>query len=133
MRIAFRDVPELSWILWHPLRALRDLIREARDFVERGWWGYARTDAWSLDDYLASWLPSALRQIRDGCSYPPDLTPDEWREKLSLMIVGFEDALRLSDGDWGDWESARKIRKELYQRSKLGIQEFADRFYDLWD
>lgn len=133
MRVAFRDMPEVVWMLRHPLQAARDLFRELLDLFERGWRGYARTDVWNLHSYLAIWLPSALRQMRDGCSYPSDLTSDEWREKLTLMIRGFEDAHRLIDGKWGQWESARKKRKEVYLHSKLGMQEFIDRFYDLWD
>lgn len=128
-RIAFRNIPELVWMLRYPVRAVQDLLREVGDFFERGWWGYARTDVWSLEGYLAAWLPSALRQMRDGWSYPPDLTPDEWQEKLSLMIGAFEDAFRLIDMDYSSHEEA----KELIDHSKPGMQEFIDRFYDLWD
>lgn len=133
MRIAFRSIPEFPWILRHPIQAARDLIREVRDFFQRGCYGYARADVWDLHSYLAIWLPSALRQMRDGYSHPCDLTSDEWREKLSLMIRAFETAHRLIDGRWGDWESARKTREQLYQRSKLDMQVFVDRYYDLWD
>jgi len=128
-RMAFHNMPEFVWVLRHPLQAVRDLIREVRDFFERGWYGYARTDVWSLDGYLAAWLPSALRQMRDGYSYPPDLTSDEWREKLTVMIAAFEKAFRFIDMDY---ESHEEV-EELIEHSKLGMQEFIDRFYDLWD
>ena len=129
MRVAFRAIPELVWMLRYPIQAAQDLIREVRDFFVRGWRGYARTDVWDLHFYLATWLPHALRQLRDGCSYPPSLTHDEWREKLALMIAGFRAADRVIDMDWDSVEEA----KALVEQSKLGRAEFGEYFLDLWD
>jgi len=67
--------------------------------------------------------------MRDGWGYPADLTSDEWREKLSQMIGAFEDASRFIDMDYQSLDEA----KELIEHSKSGMQEFIDRFYDLWD
>lgn len=60
---------EAYWTIWrffhHGLgnpSIAYDLIRA---FIQRGRRGWADQDVWSLDGYLNSWLPDALRRLRD--------------------------------------------------------------------
>lgn len=72
-----------------------------RDQIERGRNGFATSDVWSFNDYLAGVLASGLQVLRDnlhGC--PPELCSDDdetwaeegvkrWQAILDEMIVGF--------------------------------------------
>ena len=61
-----------------PFRVLKDWVtgipREARAIAQRGWRGYAKEDTWDLGNYMAEWLPSAIRQLRDEShGYPCEM------------------------------------------------------------
>lgn len=69
------------------------------DFIERGERGFARSDAWSLDTYLAGVIAGGSRELAadiHGC--PPELVEgddveagcDRWRAILAEIAVGFE-------------------------------------------
>jgi hypothetical protein len=79
---------------------VRDFPREVKWFFQRGRRGWADCDTWSLDGYMISWLPEALRHLAKnsrGC--PPDLYDDKatgedqchkWIAVLEEMAAGFE-------------------------------------------
>lgn len=50
---------EVTW----RLSSVRRVYRQVRWFWQRGRRGYSDLDAVSLDAYLCSWLPDAIRQI----------------------------------------------------------------------
>ena len=88
-----------EYYLTHPWTWAHDVYRETGDFVHRGLYGYARSDIWDLDDYLASWLPDALRHMAEnnhGCAnelFDNSTNGDEcykWRVILLEMAEGFE-------------------------------------------
>src|SRR5664279_5964303 len=65
------------WLYWHNLR------EEVRAFWQRGRYGYARRDWWSLDCYLCTWLPRAIRDYQDGSGIhhgEPDANGSWWHE-----------------------------------------------------
>ncbi len=83
------------WVYWKWQRATR---------------GYADCDVWNLNTYLLTWLPSAIRQLRDtGNSYPGEgheygKTAEDWddtltclAELLELRLHQYNNALPVSD------------------------------------
>lgn len=107
------------WRFFHygwgnPCNAYRDI----KGFLQRGKRGYADCDVWSLDSYLNSWLPAALRRLKATKQGVPsrvfepedcgeDGSPSEegmkraetrWNDILDQMIVGFEAGRRMEEG-----------------------------------
>ena len=119
-----------GWNYWHLIRNPHVIFRELWDravaFAQRGYRGYADRDIWSLDSYLLSWLPQAIRQLRkDSNGYPTKLSPRQWAKILTDMADGLEQGRKLQDG-----LSHYHIRKSKFDKS-MGL--FAKYFLNLWD
>ena len=110
--------------------------------------GYADCDVWSIDDYLNSWLPSALRDLK-GTAHPclgngvcpSDCDCDtQWDAKLETMALGFEASQRLNDLAWDD-ECGPNPDRECIERwtakeevtRKAGFARFAEYYRGLWN
>ena len=96
----------------------RNIYHDIRAFVQRGRRGWADRDVWSVDSYLNSWLPDALRKLKKdkhgvpmGMFEPEDMdehgNPSEagmkagetrWNIIMDKMIAGFEANKRLQEG-----------------------------------
>lgn len=117
----------------HPAETTKWYWHEAREFFQRGAYGYAQSDFWSLDAYLVSIILPGLRYLRDfGVSYPANLPSMElWRERLDWMIVGFEAAKKIieSDYDYADQAEHSRLQCEF----KNGMTWFTEYFFALWD
>lgn len=84
-----------------------DTPRMIKDFVQRGYRGYSDRDVWSMDWYLAHWMPVAIENLRDN-SYGNPITMDEWSETeddhykiwcaiLTAIADGFRAAYNLQE------------------------------------
>lgn len=92
-------------------------------FIQRGRRGWSDRDVWSLDHYLTSWLPAALRKLkadkhgvpsamfRDEDGLAEDGNPTEeafakakarWDSTIDSMIKGFEAEARIADLTYED-------------------------------
>lgn len=101
----FKDLP------WKFYRAWSNHIsmypKEIKWFIQRGKRGYADCDVWSIDWYLDSWLPEAVRELKGGFGCPGDLYDGtkkdnecwKWQEILEDIAKGFE--------------ASRKIRRRV--------------------
>ena len=128
-RIGFRP----AWSYWkyylkHPLEFLRDAVQlplwELKCFVQRGLYGYSDDDWYSLDDYLLTWLPSALREMRDkGIGHPVTEeveTYEDWAAILTQMAAKLDAQREALEGNEIDLP-------------KDGLELFVKWFYSLWD
>jgi len=99
-----------------------------KSFIQRGKRGYADQDLWSLDTYLADWLPIAIRDLsRISHGYPTNLTEKKWNDILEKMARGFEAHNKQFDLEEDmEFKKLKKIEKE-------GIKLFAKYFDSLWD
>ena len=125
---------------WFQLRRMWQWImggwlRSLKVFMQRGLRGYAIEDVWSLDDYLASWLPHALRDLYQhpsmAAGYPPSdnvKTQKQWHRILETMAQGFDAHHTLAE----TWPS-EKERRALERTRAQGLQLFIEYFGDLWD
>lgn len=122
-----------SWYWWKHWFNWKALYRDVRDMWYRANYGYAPRDLWSLDHYLASWMPHALEEFRSrACGHPSSLTEDQWNEELMIMQHGWIAAQHIlwqcdhecysmaeHDAYWGrHWHYCHKI--------------FMKRFFSLW-
>ena len=87
-------------MLTHPWEIVSWIWDEIRWFVQRGLYGYADSDWWSLDWYLLRWLPSALRKLANGYGYPADLTDTEWNKMLLKAADGLDKGRDYLDNPW---------------------------------
>ena len=107
----------------------------AEDFVHRGFYGFAKSDVWSLDDYLLRVLVGGLEILRQkghsySCScYKHNFAEEchcleKWNEKLDEMIEGFQ-------GSWVSmYDELSEEDKTKFNKSMKLLQE---NFFDLWD
>lgn len=109
----------------HLLNPLR-YWRAAKYFWQRGMWGYADCDLWSLDTYLGEWLPSALERMKDG-GFPVNLTAKKWNNILDKMALGFRASYKLSN-----MENTPEEEPELRKQETAGLKLFAKHFGNLW-
>ena len=97
--------------------------------------GFSDRELWNLDHTMAKFILPRLKAFKDyHRSYPPDLTPKKWDERLDEMIWAFE----FTVNEW-EWESEliekTKIKKleSYYKRREKGLKLFAEYFNNLWD
>jgi len=115
-----------------PIENIKWIYYSIINFVERGRNGYGRRDAWNLFDYIGDICIGALTQLKnEGCSYPMDMTPEEWNEKLETMIVGFKAANRISELEY-NWNDPKET-EEVYNTYNKGMELFCKHFLNLWD
>lgn len=112
-------------------------IRSLHSRVQRMKRGYGYQDVWSLDHYLSSWLPDALREIKDHPGVPSSIVEnaesieaanETWQGLLDDMIAGFEANIALGEYAWADDDE----RKRLENIEQVGLHTFADCFSNLW-
>ena len=126
-RLAFASGRRYPW--YHPSN-LQWFWRECSAFVERGLYGVARMDVISLDWYLVTWLPDALRHMaRRAHSHPPNMTMAEWQCLLETMAQGFAAGHALRECRYSP-HSAAEV--EACQQVAVGWEAFSHYFDHLW-
>ena len=116
---------------YKPWEYVGDLYLQAKWFVQRGLRGYSDEDTWSLDHYLASWMPQALRQLKQNSHGHPDgMTYAGWQTRLRKMADGFEAAHALN-ATMRDWST--KEGRALQRKFQQGMKLFQEHYFKLWD
>lgn len=105
----------------------KDLLRNIRDFIQRGKRGWSETDSWSIDYYLSRVISESVARLRErDIGYPSNLEPDEWQEILCAISDGFRLHLKVYD-DIKEVTPAEK--KKIHTAKRL----FVKYFEGLWD
>lgn len=128
-----------SWRWWLHWLDVKDLLFEIKQMWQRAHRGYADKDLWSIDMYLAQWLPAALQQFRETThSVPMSLTSQQWEHELKMMEHAFIAAQHVQwTGVCTCWQSNTfdGIKHDAYWKRRWlycsGI--FVKRFFNLWD
>lgn len=105
---------------------MRNLFNKIKWFIQRGKNGYASCDVWNLDYYLSSWLPRALKELRDMKSSFPwnhGMTDKKWYNLLTKMAKGFESMDEVPRDKWIKEDKKRRLYREIW----------AFWFWSLWD
>ena len=75
-----------SYYLKHPLKFIREIYWNIRNFIHRGRYGYSYPDVWNWLFWWPTAGAEALRQLAEyGCGYPghePWETPEKWKAYL---------------------------------------------------
>lgn len=118
------------YLLTHPWKLIKESYYHTKWFVQRGWRGWADCDAWSIDYYLAEWLPCALdRLISNKIGHPVGMTQRGWATRLKRMKRGFITARKISDFDYKTPRAAMAAHRQM--KRDLGV--FVEHFLSLWD
>lgn len=115
-------------------RRVAEPIMGIYDFWQRGRRGYADRDVWGLDEYITSWLPSALVQLANGHTYPGIEqgfeTPEKWTTFLkeqARIIKNYHEI------NCFHVEATSEERIESYNEAHQAIKRIAEHFFHLWD
>jgi len=96
--------------------------------------GFSDRELWSLDWTIAKFVLPRLKAFKDyRGTYPPDLTPEEWNEKLDEMIWAF-DAILHEEETMPVIDGGEKVKIMAYlKRRDKGLKLFGKYLMDLWD
>lgn len=130
-RIAFEGTGlRWSYQLFRPWIVVNHYLREVKWFIQRGMYGYADSDVWGLSSYLDTWMPSALRVLKEGHSYPGTeeaSSMKKWARILEKMAQGFEASEAI-----GEFPDVKELPK-LLKKQEEGLQLFVKWYGHLWD
>lgn len=96
--------------------------------------GYSDSDLWNLDTFYGDIITRSMKAFRDKtCSFPPELTFEEWQAVLDDIIFAFEHESK-------DWWVLSDEKKNLSEEEKTKIKERVDKgfeyfkkyYRDLW-
>lgn len=119
-----------SYYLLHPWEIAGEIYRHYRWFIQRGSRGWADCDVWSLDNYLAGWVPDALdRLLANKLGHPIGMTRKGWDTRLKRMKEGFVEANKIGEFEY----TGVKECKAAQRRMKRGLYVFVEHFLNLWD
>jgi len=106
----------------------KNIYVELKAFYQRGLYGYSDRDLWSLDEYLSSWMPSALRELEEK--------PIDWNyEEVDLeeMAQGFEIPDKMNEIPLTfPTNEYKKIWNKLEKERIKKMRRFVDKYSSLW-
>lgn len=109
------------WLEAHGYSAQRSKLRRAQQRAARGW---ANSDTWRLDLYLAQVITGSIDHLRSlKTGHPSNITFEEWQDILARIADGFRP---LDNTDPGDDATMKAKRDEAFRL-------LAEWFRDLWD
>ena len=117
--------------LYQPHKYAIDLYYKALWFIQRGRRGYADCDVWSIDGYLAKWMPQALRRLATKkTGHPIGMTVKGWQTRLETMADGFLAARDIQDMTYRYRSPEDRATWKQFNR---GMKLFHKHFFSLWD
>jgi hypothetical protein len=116
------------YLLMHPWKIAEEAYYHIKWFIQRGYRGYADCDVWSLDSYLAGWMPAALLKLQmNKLGHPCGMTRRGWDTRLQIMREGFMAVTAI-----GDIPQAKEYRR-LERVMNKGLKVFQKHYLSLWD
>ena len=114
---------------------IRELWRWTRNFFHRGLYGWAKDDAWDLNEYLADIIIPLLKELRKGeDSYPYKVpTLEEWQGILDTIREGFEAWQAIQSGEGISEDNPQEEYNKLLQTQYKGFKKLAEYYNELWD
>jgi len=108
---------------------LEELFRHLKWAWQRAYRGWDDTVVWSIDYYLAQYMPIWLRKLKeDKKGIPIGLTEEEWSVILYKITTGFEVAYKIIEMDYDG--HGQEI---AYKKFEEGMDLFKEYFFSLWD
>lgn len=140
-------------LFYNPIRAIKDLSRDMKNFIHRGRYGWADLDWFNLDDYLMNIIPDMLEELAErGCGYSESFidangdrvdnrTPEDWKNYLLEIAQHFRNADEnqtpiensISDDKDAWFKQEREILEWRLSEAQKGLKMLGDNFFSLWD
>lgn len=128
-----------------------NIVRFLISSYERTFFGFSRTDTWSVDCWFCGVMPKILTYMSiNACSCPYNMTMEEWKQKLRMMASLFRNAdpcrydheSEMNRPLYKKWASHQKFDDNTSDSLKYGLFKawcknkafmmFSRYFYDLW-
>lgn len=136
-------------LIKNPHLIFKETYYEIKYFFQRGKRGYSDRDNWSVDYYLNSWMPTALRNLKSEHGFPVDvyvhmfpndnyyeldpvhsaLAHAKWHEILEIMAQGFEAAKKINEYEFKGPVELELLRTQMNE----GLRLFREYYLSLWD
>lgn len=136
------------YLLTHPWIILKEAYYHTKWFLQRGHRGYSDQDSWSIDGYLNSWMPQAIRELKVGWGYPIqvylELFPEDdiekvneahtaiaqarWHEILETIAMGFEAGKKISEYEFEGPNELNALETQLNK----GLRLFSTYYLNFW-
>lgn len=116
---------------WRLIESLKDYWHYARVFIQRGRRGYADSDLWSFDYYLAKVIGNGIKNLaKISHGYPDKFsTSEEYDAMLNEMSDGFLSYVDEFDALEMEPKEAALASKKL----KKSLALFKKNFENLWN
>lgn len=135
MKLPYRK----RYYLQRPDLFVKHVYREIKWFIQRGRRGYSDADIWSLDYWLLTILPPAIRSLADTYhGHPVGLCrsdcmgmndtchcEEKWIATLNQMAEGLEKGILMQEA----WDFSQEHKNEFDDAFGL----FHKHFFSLWD
>lgn len=120
---------KITYPYWSLLRMFKEIIRLRRNikYTYQIWTkGWCDCDVYDVGDTIAQYAyPRLIRFREKTISFPPEMTYEEWMEKIDKMIYSFG---LLANDEFGDWQENVEDMKKF----KDGMDLFSKYYLDLW-
>jgi len=152
-----KDEGLFGWNYWHliknPHKLFIEIYYHIKWFIQRGRRGWADCDAWSLDHYLASWMPEAVLRLTKGSGFPVNLymqmypladpfgqnwsnenckrAHEEWVTIITKIAKGFAAGRKIQELDF-DYQKPEEM-KALQDALNEGLDLFNKYYLNLWN
>jgi len=126
--------PETLWekIKYTPYRIwdrITDWYISIVSFFQRGKRGYAYSDVWDFDSYLAKVLYGGLSELKEKTKaisiHPNEVSYEEWLSILDEMIEGFKARVECEDFE-------QYINNDVDKKLKRSLELLSKYFNNLW-
>lgn len=117
-------------------------LNNLKDFYWRGKRGYADSDCWDVDNYLARIVPPMLRTMIDpkkggGHGYPggdeQTKTLKRWHRVVEQMASAFEESIKTDEMEYVDMKQWKRDWAKSERKRIKGMNLFVKYFNSLWD
>lgn len=143
------------WLRYGIKNKIENTPLRIKTFIQRGKRGWANSDTWGFDYYLAKVISEGVHHLKENThSMPNNLTEGQWIDILNKITYTFELAYRISSDELyliknkkqrDKWEKILEIsnkefgnndrcmtNKEIREYEE-GWKLFRHYFYNLWD
>lgn len=136
--MSFRGYKTFYYWLKAKLFNLLDLPGRIRCYFQRANRGYADSDLWNFDYYLATIIIEGLEKLKKNqhilptwelSTEPEEVAQKRWNDIMDQMIVAFKYAKLYIDMEIPPKEWEEKYKPD-YDK---GMELFKEHFFSLWD
>ena len=122
--------------IWNWWQYPYDLYREAKAFIQRGLYGYAPCDLWSLEWHLSNLIKYSVTELANHkFSHPGFMkSVDEWQAYLLKVSKAIDDYQTIEQNcDYKDVKKQIQREDKAYKNMQKELKNLVDVWGHLWD